>query len=48
VGSPEEQRRAFQRAYQVLERRIELLTLLNLESLDRLSLKRRLTEIGKQ
>jgi len=47
VGPREDQRRAFQRAYQVLERRIELLTLLNMGSLDRLSLKRRLAEIGK-
>ena len=42
-----EQRRAFLRAYQVLERRIELLTLLKVESLDRLSLRRHLQEIGK-
>ncbi|HXZ86689.1 MAG TPA: arsenate reductase ArsC [Myxococcota bacterium] len=48
VGAPEEQRRAFLRAYQVLERRIELLTLLNVGSLDRLSLRRRLAEIGKE
>jgi arsenate reductase (thioredoxin) len=47
VGAPEEQRRAFLRVYQVLERRIELLTLLNVGSLDRLSLRRRLAEIGK-
>jgi arsenate reductase len=48
VGPKDEQRRAFLRAYQVLERRIELLTLLKLESLDRLSLRRRLAEIGKE
>jgi arsenate reductase len=48
VGAPQEQRRAFLRAYQVLERRIELLTLLNLGALDRLSLRRRLIEIGKE
>jgi arsenate reductase (thioredoxin) len=47
VASREEQRRAFLRAYQVLERRIELLTLVNVDSLDRLSLRRRLGEIGK-
>jgi len=42
-----EQRRAFLRVYQVLERRIELLTLLKVDSLDRLSLRRHLQEIGK-
>jgi protein-tyrosine-phosphatase len=47
IGSLDEQRRAFQRVYAVLEQRIELLTLLSLESLDRLSLSRRLEEIGK-
>jgi len=47
VSSPEERSRAFRRVYQVLERRIELLTLLNVESLDRLSLRRQLQEIGK-
>jgi arsenate reductase (thioredoxin) len=48
VGSRAEQRRAFQRVFQVLERRIELLTLLNLDALDRLSLRRQLLEIGKK
>jgi arsenate reductase (thioredoxin) len=48
VGAPEEQRRAFQRAYVVLERRVELLTLLSIDSLDRLTLRRRLAEIGKE
>ena len=47
VVDPGEQRRAFLRVYQVLERRIELLTLLKVESLDRLSLRRHLEEIGK-
>ena len=47
VVDPGEQRRAFLRVYQVLERRIELLTLLKVESLDRLSLRRHLDEIGK-
>ena len=48
VGGPDEQRRAFRRAHLVLEHRIELLTLLNVGSLDRLSLHRRLAEIGKE
>jgi len=47
VVDPVEQRRAFLRVYQVLERRIELLTLLKVESLDRLGLRRHLQEIGK-
>jgi arsenate reductase len=47
VGTLEEQRLAFRRVYAVLQRRIELLTALKLESLDRLSLRRRLEEIGK-
>jgi arsenate reductase len=46
-GPPEEQRWVFRRAYQVLERRIELFTSLSLESLDRLALRARLAEIGK-
>jgi len=47
VGAPDEQRRAFARAYAVLKRRIDLLTALELEALDRLSLRQRLGEIGK-
>ena len=47
VGPVEEQKRAFQRAYQVLLRRIELLALLKIESLDRLSVRREVTEIGR-
>ena len=47
VGSPDEQRRAFERAYTVLKRRIDLLTELEFEALDRLSLRQQLAEIGK-
>jgi arsenate reductase len=47
-GPPEEQRGAFRRAYLVLERRVELLTNLNVEALDRLSLRSQLETIGKQ
>jgi len=46
-GPPDAQRRAFQRAYQELARRIELFLALPLTSIDRLSLKNRLEEIGK-
>ena len=48
VGSADDQRRAFQRVFAVLERRIELLTLLNIDALDRLSLRRELAEIGNK
>jgi len=45
---PEEVRRwQFRRAYQVLERRIELFTLLRIDALDRLSLQTRVRDIGK-
>jgi arsenate reductase len=47
AGPQERQRWVFRRAYRVLERRIELFASLSLESLDRLSLKARLEEIGK-
>ena len=47
VGPLDRQRWLFRRVYQVLERRIDLFTNLSLESLDRLSLQRRLREIGK-
>jgi len=47
-GSPEEIRRAFLAAYEVLARRIELFTSLRLDSLDRLALKRDLDAIGKR
>jgi protein-tyrosine-phosphatase len=46
-GPEEEQRRAFERAYLELHRRIELFTCLPIESLDRLALSARLEEIGK-
>ena len=47
AGSEDEQRRLFRRIYLELERRIDLFRNLPLESLDRLSLKARLDEIGK-
>ncbi len=47
VGPVSEQRWKFRRAYQLLARRIDLFASLSLESLDRLSLQRRLMEIGK-
>lgn len=46
-GPEDEQRWVFRRVYQVLDRRIDLFTNLNHESLDRLSLRARLAEIGK-
>lgn len=46
-GPPEEQHRVFQQAFLALARRIELLASLPLEALDRLSLQRRLQEIGR-
>ena len=46
-GSTDQQRWAFRRVHRVLERRIDLFTQLSFESLDRLSLRRRLAEIGK-
>lgn len=47
-GPEDRQRRLFQRIYLELERRIDLFTNLSLESLDRLTLKARLDEIGKR
>jgi arsenate reductase len=47
VGPQDQQLRFFRRIYLELERRIELFTNLPLESLDRLSLRARLDEIGK-
>lgn len=44
-GPAAEQRRLFERAYTQLERRIAALTTLDIESLDRPSLQRRLAEI---
>jgi len=45
-GPEDEQRRVFARTYMELHRRIELLTSLPIESLDRLVLAGRLEEIG--
>jgi len=45
-GGPEKIEAAFQEAYQILHRRIELFTALPLKSLDRISLKKKLTDIG--
>ncbi len=46
-GDDETKRRAFRDAYVTLQRRISLLVSLPLASLDRLSLQKRLAEIGK-
>ena len=46
-GSTDRQRWVFRRVHQLLERRIDLFTQLSFESLDRLSLRTRLAEIGK-
>ena len=46
-GDDESKRRAFRDAYLTLQRRISLLVSLPLASLDRLSLQKRLAEIGK-
>jgi arsenate reductase len=48
TGSDEEKRRAFQRAFAELSARINLLLALPIEKLDRLVLKKKLDEIGKQ
>ena len=48
TASDEEKRRAFQRAFAELSARINLLLALPIEKLDRLVLKRKLDEIGKQ
>ena len=47
VGTPEEKRKAFLRAFTELSVRINLLLALPLEKLDRLTLKRQLDEIGR-
>jgi len=47
-GSDEEKSREFVRVANVLRRRIELFTSLPVEKLDRLSLQRQITGIGKQ
>lgn len=48
VGTEEETLREFGRVANTLRRRIELLTSLPLEKLDRLMLQRKVSEIGKQ
>ncbi len=47
-GSPEQIERAFRDAFVALERRIELFLSLPLSSLDSLSLKKQIADIGKQ
>ncbi len=47
VGSDKEQRRIFRRIYLELENRIKLFTSLPFDSLDRMKLAQRVTEIGK-
>jgi protein-tyrosine-phosphatase len=46
VGSDEDKRRAFNRAFRELDARILLFTSLRLDALDQLALQRRLDEIG--
>jgi arsenate reductase len=48
AGTPEQIERAFREAFVALERRIGLFLSLPLSSLDSLSIKKELTEIGKQ
>lgn len=48
TGSDEEKRKAFQRAFAELSARINLLLALPIEKLDRMALKKKLDEIGKQ
>jgi arsenate reductase len=45
-GSHEEKRRAFNRAFRELDARLKIFTSLRIESLDELSLQRRLDDIG--
>ena len=47
-GSDEEKRKAFVETYIILRRRIELFAYLPFDKLDRLSLRNRLAEIGRQ
>ena len=47
-GSQAERALAFSEAYRMLENRIEIFTSLPLESIDRLTLQKRLDEIGRQ
>lgn len=48
VGSDEEKRKAFVKAFTVLQRRISLFSSLQLDQLDRFSLQTKLRDIGKQ
>lgn len=47
-GAEEEKRKAFLRAFTVLQRRISLLASLQLDQIDKLSLQSKLRDIGKQ
>jgi arsenate reductase (thioredoxin) len=47
-GSDEDKRKAFLKAFTVLQRRISLFASLQLDQLDRLSLQTKLRDIGKQ
>lgn len=47
TGTPEQQRRVFRRVYTELENRIKIFTSLPFDSLDRMSLQKRLDEIEK-
>jgi ArsR family transcriptional regulator, arsenate/arsenite/antimonite-responsive transcriptional repressor / arsenate reductase (thioredoxin) len=47
VGSDQDKRRAFDRAFRELDARILLFTSLRLDALDELALKKRLDEIGE-
>jgi hypothetical protein len=46
-GSDEEKRNAFLKAFSELHRRISLFTVLPIETLDKLTLKEKLDEIGR-
>ena len=46
-GSDQVKRKAFEHAFRALDARIKIFTSLRLEQLDRLSLQRRLDEIGR-
>jgi hypothetical protein len=48
TGTDEQKRRAFADAFHTLQRRIELFASLPIETLSRLSLQQRASEIGKQ
>jgi arsenate reductase len=46
IGPPDAQLRLFQRVYMELDSRIRIFTSLRIEELDKLTLKRRLDDIG--